>query len=60
MIAAYDSSEAMELKYWVDDTNQVKKKESEQDLEKLLYWEWIKLGQVKASFIKEKRPMLYF
>ena len=28
MIAAYDSSEAMELKYWVDDTNQVKKKES--------------------------------
>jgi hypothetical protein len=32
MIAAYDSSEAMELKYWVDDTNQVKKKESEQDL----------------------------
>ena len=32
MIAAYDSSEAMELKYWVDDTNQVKKKESEQDI----------------------------
>jgi gliding motility-associated protein GldM len=32
MIAAYDSSEAMELKYWVDDTSQLKKNESEQDL----------------------------
>ena len=32
MIAAYDSSEAMELKYWVDDTSQLNKNESEQDL----------------------------
>jgi len=32
MIAAYDSSEAMELKYWVDDTSQLSKNESEQDL----------------------------
>ena len=32
MIAAYDSSEAMELKYWVDDSSQLKKNESEQDL----------------------------
>jgi hypothetical protein len=32
MIAAYDSSEAMELKYWLDDTSQINKKESEQDL----------------------------
>ena len=33
MIAAYDSSEAMELKYWVDDTSQLSKSESEQDLD---------------------------
>ena len=32
MIAAYDSSEAMELKYWVDDSSQLNKNESEQDL----------------------------
>jgi gliding motility-associated protein GldM len=32
MIAAYDSSEAMELKYWEDDTSQLSKSESEQDL----------------------------
>ena len=32
MIAAYDSSEAMELKYWLDDTSQYRKPESEQDL----------------------------
>jgi hypothetical protein len=32
MIAAYDSSEAMELKYWVDDSSQLKKIDSEQDL----------------------------
>lgn len=32
MIAAYDSSEAMELKYWVDDSSQLKKNESEQDV----------------------------
>tara|TARA_B100000768_G_scaffold128792_1_gene119410 strand:+ start:738 stop:2747 length:2010 start_codon:yes stop_codon:yes gene_type:complete len=32
MIAAYDSSEAMELKYWVDDSSQLNIKESEQDL----------------------------
>lgn len=32
MIAAYDSSEAMELKYWVDDSSQLKKPDSEQDL----------------------------
>ena len=32
MIAAYDSSEAMELKYWLDDTSQLSKNESEQDL----------------------------
>ena len=35
MIAAYDSSEAMELKYWVDDTSQLSKSESEQDLDKM-------------------------
>lgn len=35
MIAAYDSSEAMELKYWVDDSSQIKKNESEQDLENM-------------------------
>ena len=35
MIAAYDSSEAMELKYWVDDSSQLKKNESEQDLENM-------------------------
>jgi gliding motility-associated protein GldM len=32
MIAAYDSSEAMELKYWIDDTSQLSKNDSEQDL----------------------------
>jgi gliding motility-associated protein GldM len=32
MIAAYDSSEAMELKYWEDDTSQLSKSDSEQDL----------------------------
>jgi len=32
MIAAYDSSDAMELKYWLDDTSQLYKYESEQDL----------------------------
>jgi gliding motility-associated protein GldM len=32
MIAAYDSSEAMELKYWEDDTAQLSKPESQQDL----------------------------
>ena len=32
MIAAYDSSEAMELKYWVDDTSQLIKNDSEQDV----------------------------
>ncbi len=32
MIAAYDSSEAMELKYWVDDSTQFKKDESDQDI----------------------------
>ena len=35
MIAAYDSSEAMELKYWVDDTAQLSKSESERDLDKM-------------------------
>ena len=35
MIAAYDSSEAMELKYWVDDTTQFKKDESDQDIESM-------------------------
>jgi len=35
MIAAYDSSEAMELKYWVDDTSQLSKSDSEQDLDKM-------------------------
>ena len=32
MIAAYDSSEAMELRYWLDDTSQFRKPESQQDL----------------------------
>ena len=31
MIAAYDSSEAMELRYWEDDTSQYKKPDSEMD-----------------------------
>ena len=31
MIAAYDSSEAMELRYWEDDTSQYKKSDSEMD-----------------------------
>jgi hypothetical protein len=35
MIAAYDSSEAMELKYWVDDTTQMNKDESDQDIESM-------------------------
>ena len=35
MIAAYDSSEAMELKYWVDDSSQLNKNESEQDLDNM-------------------------
>ena len=32
MIAAYDSSEAMELKYWVDDSTQLLKSDSKQDV----------------------------
>ena len=32
MIAAYDSSEAMELKYWVDDSTQLLKPDSKQDV----------------------------
>lgn len=32
MIAAYDSSEAMELKYWVDDSTQLSKSDSKQDV----------------------------
>ena len=35
MIAAYDSSEAMELKYWVDDSTQMTKSESTQDIESM-------------------------
>lgn len=35
MIAAYDSSEAMELKYWEDDTAQISKPESAQDLKNM-------------------------
>ncbi|MDG1238310.1 MAG: GldM family protein [Flavobacteriales bacterium] len=32
MIAAYDSSEAMELKYWEDDTSQLSKSDADRDL----------------------------
>ena len=35
MIAAYDSSEAMELKYWVDDSTQMTKSESNQDVQSM-------------------------
>ena len=35
MIAAYDSSEAMELKYWVDDSTQMTKSESDQDIQSM-------------------------
>ncbi|MDG2343741.1 MAG: GldM family protein [Flavobacteriales bacterium] len=36
MIAAYDSSEAMELRYWVDDTAQISKSHSERNLDNML------------------------
>ena len=36
MIAAYDSSEAMELRYWVDDTAQIGKSHSERNLDAMV------------------------
>jgi hypothetical protein len=36
MIAAYDSSEAMELRYWVDDTAQISKSHSERNLDAMI------------------------
>ena len=36
MIAAYDSSEAMELRYWVDDTAQISKPHSERNLDAMM------------------------
>ena len=36
MIAAYDSSEAMELRYWIDDTAQISKPHSERNVDQML------------------------